>query len=311
MGEITELHLKYRPKSLKYIVGQPEAVAVVEGWVKDDKIPHVILLAGPTGVGKTTIARILKSKLECSDTDFEEINAADTRGIDTVRAIRQRVGLKPWGGKSRIWLIDESHKLTGDAQSALLTPTENFPLHAYFIFCTTDPEKMITTLRGRCTRVDLKHVDEVSLQNLLWEVADKEKVELSEELVEAVVKAAEGSARNALSILGSCLSVQDNDERLALVVSPTTQKQAIDICKALMNPRASWADVAAMLKEVKEEPEKIRRAVLGYCRGVLLGGGKLAPYAFQCIQIFRSHYFDVGAAGLAADCYEAKVACKK
>src|SRR5690606_3369465 len=108
-------------------------------------IPHAMLFTGPSGCGKTTLARILRVKLRCSDNDFQEINAADFRGIDSIRSMRQQVGAAPLGGDSRIWLIDEAHSMTADAQNAFLKLLEDTPRHVYFFLATTDPQKLKKT----------------------------------------------------------------------------------------------------------------------------------------------------------------------
>ncbi len=102
-----EIYKRYRPKNLSQLIGQPEAVQMLEGMIKNNAIPHATLLCGPSGVGKTTTARILKKLLKCNDNDFEEINAADTRGLDTIRQIRSMMNLSPSGGQCRIYLLDE------------------------------------------------------------------------------------------------------------------------------------------------------------------------------------------------------------
>src|SRR5687768_10085551 len=124
------LYKKHRPKTLKGIVGQDGAVASLQKMIDRNLIPHAILFTGDSGVGKTTIARILKDHLECGDPDFIEVNAADSKGIDMVRDIRSRAGLSPMAGPCRVWLIDEAHKLTTDAQNCILKILEDGPRKA-------------------------------------------------------------------------------------------------------------------------------------------------------------------------------------
>lgn len=116
------LYQAYRPRTFDEVVGNKEAIRTLESFIKRDisEVPHAFLFSGPSGCGKTTLARILAKKLGCSDANFVEIDSADFRGIDTIREIRRQMRLAPVGGGScRVWLIDECHKLTGDAQSAL------------------------------------------------------------------------------------------------------------------------------------------------------------------------------------------------
>src|SRR5678816_4466960 len=112
-----ELYKRIRPKRLKDLIGQDGAVKSIEKLLASSKMPHALLLTGPSGCGKTTIARILKAHLHCSDQDFFERNCADFRSVDDIREIRRHLDLRPLGGESRIWLIDECHKLTNDAQN--------------------------------------------------------------------------------------------------------------------------------------------------------------------------------------------------
>jgi DNA polymerase-3 subunit gamma/tau len=141
--ESPELYLKHRPSLFKQVIGQDDAVNVLQQLLKGDRFPHALLLSGPSGCGKTTLARICRDKLECTGADFQELNGADTRGIDTIREIRSHLNLRPMHGKCRIWYIDEAHKLSNDAQNALLKMLEDTPTTAYFMLATTEPNKLI------------------------------------------------------------------------------------------------------------------------------------------------------------------------
>ena len=132
-----ELYKKHRPSYLEDVFGQPEAVKVLGSMIEKDDLPHSILFTGPSGVGKTTLARILKEELECHANDFKEINCADFRGIDTIRDIRNNMNRQSLMGGPLIWLIDEAHKLTNDAQTAFLKMLEDTPKHVYFFLATT------------------------------------------------------------------------------------------------------------------------------------------------------------------------------
>lgn len=311
---MSDLHLRYRPTCLKDLVGQPDAVRVIEHWLstKDEVITkngkrqrnHSLLLSGPTGCGKTTIARILKDMLNCADSDYVEINASSSRGIDTIRDVQQRMGLAPMLGECRIWLFDECHSLAPFAQQALLKMLEDTPNHVYFMLGSTDPHKLLKAIRDRCHPVNVVAFKPKTLLLLLKSVVKKERASCSDEVLEKIVDLTEGSARQALVLLGMVLGIEDEEEQLSILNNSSPEKQALEIARALLNPRAKWSEVARLIKEVNEDAEKLRRLILSFATTTLLGGGKLAPRAYLIIQAFRDHVFDSGKAGLAANAYE-------
>jgi DNA polymerase-3 subunit gamma/tau len=301
-----ELYKKHRPTKFSGVVGQSTSVRTLVEFGKRGSMPHFLLFTGPSGTGKTTVARILKGKLRCSDWDFIELNCAgDARGIDTVRQINEQVSSSPMGGKSRIWLLDEAGKLTPDAQTALLKTLEDTPDHAYFILCTTDPQKLIKTLHTRATTVKFEPIKATDLALLLDSVAGKEGMKLSVEVRDKIVEAADGSARMALVILNQIVGVEGEEDRLATVSASGGTSVAIDIARALIKPGVQWGIVSKLLKECTDEPETVRRVVLGYFASVLIGGGRLAGRAFDVICIFERNFFDGGRASLAAACWQA------
>lgn len=300
-----ELYKRYRPKGFKGLVGQDGAVNSIETLVSGGKIPHAILLTGPSGCGKTTIARILRKHLECGEQDLYELNCADFRGIEDVREIRRLMGFSPITGKSRIWIIDEAHKLTNDAQNALLKILEDTPSHAYFFLCTTDPQKLLKTIHTRCTEIKLSSLSNGALTQLIQRVASREGMEISEDICSEMIEASQGSARKALVILEQVGNLKTEEEQIKAIQATSINKEhAIRLARGLINPTVTWGDVAPILKEMIDEPEGVRYLVLSYCRSVLLGGGKLAPRAFLVIDIFSDNFYDSKQAGLAAACWE-------
>ena len=146
---MTTLPIKYRPQYFDEVAGNKDAVAQCEAILKRSlaTIPRSWLFTGPSGTGKTTLARILRYELDCSDADFHEFNTSNTRGIDTIREITSKARLSPMDGKIQVYLLDECHQLTKDAQNALLKALEDTPKHTFFMLCTTNPEKSRSYLR--------------------------------------------------------------------------------------------------------------------------------------------------------------------
>ena len=208
-----ELYKKHRPTNFKQIIGQQEAIRTLTEMGKNGSIPHTILLSGPSGCGKTTIARILKTKLKCSDNDFYEINAADSRGIDTVRDIRQRMFLAPIGGECRIWLVDESHQLTSQAQQSFLKILEDTPKHVYFFLASTEPNKLLKTIITRSTEIKLRELTEKELVELVNRTVKDEDKKISEDIVKKMADLADGSARKALVLLHQIISVDNKEQQ--------------------------------------------------------------------------------------------------
>ncbi len=306
MADEVELYKQYRPTTFKQVLGQPEAVKILEDLVKRKKVPHALLLTGGSGVGKTTIARILQDKLDCSDSDFFELNAADTKGIDTIRDIRQSMGYTPMQGSSRIWYVDECAKLTSDAQTCLLKMLEDTPSHVYFILSTTDPQKVIKTIHTRCTEIKLSSLTPKDIEDLLVSVSTKEKTKVPQEVIDRIVEVAEGSARKALVILHQVIGLKTEQEQLDAVQNSESRQQAIEIARALLNPATRWPAMAKILKEVDtSDPEGIRYLVLAYASNVMLGGGgNLLDRAYLIICAFEGNFYDSKKAGLVRACWE-------
>lgn len=302
---MNEIYKRLRPKTLGGVIGQDGAVASLERMIQKGGLPHAILLTGPSGVGKTTIARILRNTLDCGERDFVEMNCADFKGIDMVRDIRRHSDMMPLHGECRVWLIDEAHKLTSDAQNAFLKLLEDTPKHVYFMLATTDPHKLIKTIHTRCSEVKLSALSQSDLVKVLQRAVGKESLKVSSDVLQEIAEASDGSARKALVILEQVGGLETEKEQLLAIQTTSIDKDAaINLARELIKPNASWPAVAAILKELKDDPEGIRHLVLSYSRSVMLGGGKLAPRAFRIIDVFSSNFYDSKHAGLAAACWE-------
>jgi len=299
------LYLKYRPYDLSQVKGNADVISSLEGLLHFSKVkdcPHTFLLHGQTGCGKTTVGRIIANMLGCVGEDFVEINSASFRGIDTVREIINNSQFMPIEGLCRVWLIDECHKLTNDAQNALLKILEDTPNHVYFILCTTEPQKLIATIKGRCVQFQLLPLNETELKQLLRRVAHKEGEELEDNVLDQIVGSSKGFPRNALQILEVVLSATPENRLETAKKAEAEVIQSIELCRAL-SKKAPWSQIAKILEGLKDqEPEGIRRAVLGYCQAVLLKGTD-QPLFGLIMEEFMTPTYDSGFIQITYACY--------
>lgn len=302
-----EFHKILRPKNFDHVIGQDHAVKMLRSMVKKKEVPHFLLFSGPSGCGKTTLGRIMRRMLNCGKSDFTEINAADKNGIETIRDLERRIHLNPINGDCRIWLIDEAHELTRQAQNALLKRTEETPEWAYIFFATTEPQRIIKTIRNRSTNITVKLVKpQVMEKYLLGVIKEHVKVEISELVVDRIVDRAEGSVRKALVYLGQVSHVEDEEEQLEVIDAIDNEKEGIDLCRVLINPRtADWKTVSKVLKglEANGDAENLRLSVLNYAATVLMSGGKMSFRAAMIMELFQDNFYDSKMAGLKLACF--------
>ncbi len=299
------LYLKYRPQTLDEIVGNSSVVNILKSQLSGDSsqpLPRAMLFHGPTGCGKTTLARIVANELGVGESDLKEIDSADFRGIDTIRDIRKQSMYAPLGGKYRVWILDECHKLTNDAQNALLKALEDTPDHVYYMLCTTDPDHLIKTIRGRCAPYQVEPLDDREMKTLLMRVVRAEEESLSRELYEQIAQDSLGHPRNALQILSQVLAVPEEERMNVARQTAETQSKTIELCRALIQGKG-WNTISGILNGLKgENPEGIRRAVLGYCQAILLGN-RPDPNAAAIMEEFMHPFYDSGFPELVFACY--------
>ena len=297
-----ELYKKHRPKKLSDIVGQDDAVRTLKSKLKAGTLPHFILFSGPSGCGKTTIARILRKELGCHKHDFYEINGADKNGVDDVRAIEASLGTAPMFGKCKIWLIDECHRMSSAAQADALKMLEDTPNHVYFFFATTDPNKLSKAIKTRGTHIIVQPLTDLDLSKLVIRTINAEEASVQASVVKRIVEYSEGSPRKALVFLNQIIDLPTAKNQLDAIIKDSTEAQAITIARTLMQTKASWPQMAKVLKACQtEDPEGIRRMVLGYAKTMLLN--KPSTRTFYVLEAFADNVYDSGWAGIVANCY--------
>ncbi|MBW2615713.1 MAG: DNA polymerase III subunit gamma/tau [Deltaproteobacteria bacterium] len=218
---------KWRPQVFEDVIGQEHITKTLINAIKSGRLSHAYLFSGPRGVGKTTVARILAKAINCekgepgvpcnecpscteitngSSVDVQEIDGASNRGIDEIRELRESTKYMPSSSKYRIYIIDEVHMLTKEAFNALLKTLEEPPAHVKFIFATTESHKVPVTILSRCQRFDFKRISPAQIIDHLEKMTQREGVECSRTGLAMIAKQAEGSMRDAQSLLDQVIS---------------------------------------------------------------------------------------------------------
>ena len=296
------LHIKYRPQEFSEFFGAKE---IVESIKKNLGTLHCYLFHGQRGCGKTTLARLIAHALEVDDFEIHEMDAASTRGIDDAKLLKSGVFRKPMKGKRKMYIIDECHKLTSDAQAVWLKTLEEPPEHAFFALCTTEVNKVLRTIRSRSAEYQIKPLSRRDVQELLDWVCKEEGIDIEAEIYKGIVDACEGIPREALVLLDK---VKDLEPRLALDLverGGMEDHNVIELCRLLLfGKKDKWPQARKMLQGIDEEPEKVRRSVLGYMNKVMLGEDH--PSLAACIvEELMDNVYDSGQAGLALAVYRA------
>lgn len=298
------LYLQYRPQELSEVKGNTNVVQAIQKMLLDKlNFPHSVLLTGETGCGKTSVARIIAKELGCKGNDLNEVDIADYRGIDTIRDMRKNAQYMPIEPDSlcRVWILDEAHKLTSDAQAALLKILEDTPKHVYFILCTTDPEKLLSTIKGRCQQFQMKPLTDAQMFSLLRRIVKDEGETLEQAVYDQIIQDSLCHPRNGIQILEQVLAVAPEKRLETARQTAELQSQAIELCRALIK-HESWGKVNKILIGLKgQEEETIRRIVLGYCSAILLKEEN--DRAGLIMEELIDPLYNCGFSGLVFKCY--------
>ena len=221
------LYRKFRPQNFEDVKGQEHIVTTLKNQIKADRIGHAYLFCGTRGTGKTTIAKILAKAVNCehpvdgspcnecetckaisagTSMNVIEIDAASNNGVDNIREIREEVAYRPAEGRYKVYIIDEVHMLSTGAFNALLKTLEEPPSYVIFILATTEAHKIPITILSRCQRYDFRRITVDTISERLSELMEKEGTEVEEKAIRYIAKAADGSMRDALSLLDQCIA---------------------------------------------------------------------------------------------------------
>lgn len=312
---LRSLNLRWRPSKFEEVVGQGSTIRILRHSVLRGETSHAYLFAGPRGTGKTSVARIMAKAINCEDPkdgepcnecknckaidrgtslDIVEIDGASNRGIDKIRELREEVNYTPAELQYKVYIIDEVHMLTTQAFNALLKTLEEPPDRVTFIFATTEPEKIPTTIISRCQVFEFKEIPQTQIIERLQEVVHSEDISITDEALKLIAGRAKGSMRDGLVLLEQVLpySSEEKIDRKSLVdllglasssnvtsfISSLVEGRPKDILEEIDNLVSRGKDLEIFLEAVLEElreriveepsPEKLRTSV-GLSRGIL------------------------------------------
>lgn len=279
---VTSLYRRFRPNRFAELRGQDHVVRALQGAVKNDRVSHAYLFSGPRGTGKTTTARILAKALNCenpvdgdacdkcasciaitrgSSLDVTELDAASNNGVDDIREITAGA----WHGtpgRWKVYIFDEVHQLTKAAAAALLKTLEEPPSHVVFVLATTDPHKVLPTIRSRTQHLEFRLIGGDTLSSLLHDVEKAAGLKVDDSTIDAAVRIARGSARDALSALDQLIatgSVNDSQPAFEDLFSALSSNDAVAALKSL-----------AVLTREGWDPEQLAESFAAEVRQVFL-----------------------------------------
>jgi len=305
------LYRKYRPKTFSEVVGQEHVVKTLTNAISMGRVSHAYLFYGTRGVGKTTLARLLAKAVNCQNRkegeyepcnqciscreinegnalDLIEIDAASNRGIDEIRSLKEEINVVPVRSKYKVYIIDEAHQLTKEASNALLKTLEEPPLHAIFILCTTEFHKILPTIASRCQRFEFKKLTLPQIVKKLEFICSSEKIKVEKGALEIIAKAAEGSSRDAESLLNDVINLEKKvikkktvEEILGIVgVEPVSRLVEFFIKKE----KRKALEYLSQIFQRGIDVENFSKELISYLRDLLLV--KINPEIFDKNNIF-------------------------
>ena len=290
------LYRKFRPAEFSEVKGQEHIVTTLQNQIKANRIGHAYLFCGTRGTGKTSIAKIFAKAVNCespvdgspcgncatcksiaagTSMNVIEIDAASNNGVDNIREIRENVAYSPTEGKYKVYIIDEVHMLSIGAFNALLKTLEEPPEYVIFILATTEAHKIPITILSRCQRYDFKRITAETICARLTELMDKEAVDVEEKALRYIAKAADGSMRDALSLLDQCIAFY--------LGKKLTYDNVLEVLGALDTDVYS----GLLRKIIKRDIP----AVMSDVEGIVMQGRELSQFVTEFIQYLRNLLF--------------------
>jgi len=241
---------RYRPSTFEEVLGHDDQVNALKRVLKTDTRPHAYLLTGPSGIGKTTIARIIATAI---DAEVLEIDAASNSGIDAVRQLNelgQHMSL--YGADARMFIIDECHGLSRPAMQALLKLLEDPPEHLYLALATTELQRIPETILTRCYHIPLRPIKPTEIEDLLSVICECENWTPNPDVLQMIVQGSTGQPRKALSLLQACYDAPSREEAKRIIALLETSEPLLDLLRILVSGRRDWKLVQSYLEQIDD-----------------------------------------------------------
>lgn len=274
------LYRTYRPSRFDEVVGQEYIVKILKNTIKNKRIAHAYLFAGPRGTGKTTIAKLFAKAINCEDfneeacdncpsclafkennhPDIIELDAASNNSVDDIREIIEQVPYSPIVGKYKVYIIDEVHMLSSSAFNALLKTLEEPPAHVVFILATTDPQKIIPTVLSRCQRYNFSKISNLNMEKKMVEILNKEHLQYEDKALDEVAMLAEGGMRDALSILEQVLSYNNDGiflEDVQRIFGLSTKEEKVELLIKIHNDLTGSINLLRQMYDSGIDPKRL------------------------------------------------------
>ena len=274
------LYRTYRPSRFDEVVGQEYIVKILKNTIKNKRIAHAYLFAGPRGTGKTTIAKLFAKAINCEDCNEEacdncpsclafkennhpdiiELDAASNNSVDDIREIIEQVPYSPIVGKYKVYIIDEVHMLSSSAFNALLKTLEEPPAHVVFILATTDPQKIIPTVLSRCQRYNFSKISNLNMEKKMVEILNKEHLQYEDKALDEVAMLAEGGMRDALSILEQILSYNNDGiflEDVQRIFGLSTKEEKVELLIKIHNDLTGSINLLRQMYDSGIDPKRL------------------------------------------------------
>ena len=293
---------KWRPQRFEDIIGQGHVTRTLQNAIKNDRIAHAYIFSGSRGVGKTTAARILAKALNCINgptpepcnncdpcreitsglsTDVLEIDGASNTGVDDVRELRENVKYAPMHGKYKVYIIDEVHMLSNSAFNALLKTLEEPPAHVIFVFATTEVHEIPATVLSRCQHFNFKRLTLIEIVDRLRFIAEKDGIDINDNGLSIIAKAADGSMRDSLSILDQVISFcgkKVDEKEIADVLGVINKDIMLSFIDRLKNKDS--AGIIKIIREVQDCGYDVRQFcnnLIEHIRNIMIVKVSISP----------------------------------